>query len=117
MEKRKLTLLRYLLNNCDSGYKVIDVEKIVSAIKKYKRNFALLNEDIQYLSQHKYIDVKYIDELNICLSILDNTHVFQDNIKSDRSINRRYIISLLISMLFSGVMAFVGAFLAILLTR
>ena len=117
MEKRKLLLLKFLINNCGDGYKVIDVSKIYSVIKKYKGDFVLLSSDINFLSQHRYIDLKHIDETNICVSILNNSHVFEDNLKSDRSVNRKYLISILINMLFSGIMAFAGAFLAIIMTR
>ena len=117
MDKRKLLLLKYFLNNCESGYKVIETSKIFSSIKKYKGNFQSLSEDINYLKQYKYIDVKYLDETNVCLSILDNSHVLQENIRSDRSVNRKHLCYMFFSMILSGLMAFVGAFLAIILTR
>jgi hypothetical protein len=117
MEKRKILLLRYLLNNCDSGYKVLDVSKIFFSIKVYRDNFEELSSDIEFMSQRKYIDVKYLDEKSICVSMLDNSHILQENIKSDKAVNRKYMISVLINMVLSGVMAFVGAFLAIIITR
>ena len=117
MDKRKLLLLKYLLHNCDSGYKVLDTAKILSTCKKYKNEYAKLAEDIEFLKSYKYIDVKYIDNKNICLSMLDNTRVFQENLKSERSTRRGYLMSLIINMIFSGVMAFVGEFLAIIITR
>jgi len=117
MGKRKLLLMRYLFNNCDNGYKVLDVSKIFFAIKKYKGDFHALSSDINFLAHHKYIDVKYLDEINVCISVLDNSHILQENIRSERSVNRKYLISLLFNMLFSGIMAFIGAFLAIILIR
>ena len=117
MDKRKLMLLRYLLHNCDNGYKVLDTPKVLSACKRYRGDYTKLQEDIEFLRSYKYIDVKYIDDKNICLSMLDNTKIFQENLKSERSAHRGYLVSLLINMIFSGVMAFVGAFLAIIITR
>jgi hypothetical protein len=117
MDKRKLRLLRFFVNNCDSGYKVIDVPKIYSVIKKYKNNFELFSSDINFLKQHKYIDVKYLDDVNVCLSVLDNSHILQDNIKSDRSVNKKFLLSLTFNAIFSGIMAFLGAFFAIIITR
>lgn len=117
MEKRKLLLLKYFLNNCDEGYKVLEISKIFSSIKKYKGDFDILNSDIHFLSQNKYLDVKYLDENNVCLSILDNSHIMQENIRSDRSINRKFAMAFVISSISSGVMAFLGAFLAIILIR
>lgn len=117
MEKRKLRLLRYFLNKCCDGYRVLEISKLFTSIKKYKSNFELLSSDIDFLKHHQYIDVKYLDESNICLKILDNSHVLQDNLKSNKSFNRRYTLFMLLTMIASGVMAFIGAFLAIILIR
>ena len=117
MDKRKLALLKLFLNKCDGGYKIFEVSKIFNNIKKYKENFNLLTSDIQYLKQNKFIDVKYLDENNVCLMTLDNSHVLQANIKSDYATNRRHMFYMLLTMILSGAMAFCGAYLAILLTR
>lgn len=117
MDKRKLKLLKFLLNHCDSGYKVLDISKIFLTIKKYKNNFNELSSDIEFLGKRKYIDVKYLDESSLCVSILDNSHILQENLRSDRSVSRKYMISLLTNMIVSGVMAFIGAFLAIIILR
>ena len=117
MDKRKLHLLKYLLDNCDNGYKVLEVSKLFQALRKYKGNFQYLQEDIDFLKQYKYIDVKYIDEINLCLSILDNTRIYQENLKSTRGSRRGYVLTLVLNMFFSGIMAFLGAFLAIIFMR
>ncbi|MBQ7351688.1 MAG: hypothetical protein IJW59_02330 [Clostridia bacterium] len=117
MDKRKLNLLRYLLNKCDNGYKVLEVSKILVSLRKYKNCFEFLHDDLMFLNQYKYIDVKYVDEESVCLSILDNSRIFQENLKSEKGTRRGYITSLIINMLFSGIMAFIGAFLAIIITR
>lgn len=114
MEKRKLKLLKFFLNNCSNGYKVLDVSKIYQAIRSYKKTgWQSLLADIEHLKQCKYIDVKHIDENNICLCILDNSHVFQENLRSDKAVNRKYLISLAVSAMLCGIMSFLGAFLAI----
>jgi len=112
-----MLLLKYFLTNCDNGYKVLEVSKIFDDIRKYKRNFQSLSDDIKFLAQQKLIDVKYIDENNLCVCTLDNSRIIQENIKSDRLINRKYSMMLFINMVLSGVMAFAGAFLAIILLR
>lgn len=117
MDKRKLLLLKYLLNNCDNGYKVLEVSKIFDKLRKYKSDFQLLQEDINVLKQYKYVDVKYIDEINLCLAVLDNTRIFQENLRIQRGTSRGYWLSLTMNMIVSGVMAFLGAFLAIILIR
>ncbi len=117
MNRRKMLLLRFLLNNCSEGYKVIETKVIFEKNPKYKGNFTLLEEDFEFLKKYKFVDVKYLDEVNVCVAIMDNSYIFQDNLKSDRSLNRRNLITIIISMLFSGFMAFIGAFLAIIITR
>ena len=117
MDRRKLSLLKFFLNNCNDGYKVIDITKIFEKNRKYKSIHKLLEEDIEFLKKYKYIDVKYFDEISICVAIQDNSHIFEENLKSERSVNRKAILTMIVSMLFSGFMAFWGAFLAIIITR
>ena len=117
MDKRKVCLLKYLLENCENGYKVLEISSLFRSLRRYKNDFDFLQEDINFLKQYRYIDVKYIDEDNICLSVLDNTRIYQENLKATRGSRAGYIMSLMMNMLFSGVMAFIGAFLAIILIR
>lgn len=117
MNKRKLLLLKYFLNNCDNGYKVLEISKILLGNKRYKGDISSLSEDIEYLKTYKYIDVKYMDNKNICLSILDNTRIFQENIKIEKVSHRSQLSGIFINMICSGIMAFLGAFLAIILLR
>ena len=117
MDKRKLSVLNFFLNNCGDGYKVIDIANIFEKNKKYKSNFKLLEEDIDFLKKYKFIDVKYFDDISICLSIMDNSNIFQANLRSSRSDNRKNQLTMVVSMFFSGFMAFLGAFLAIIITR
>jgi len=117
MDKRKLKLLNFFLNSCNNGYKVIDNSKIFSAIKQYKSNFEFLKFDIEYLKTYRYIDLKYIDECNVCLSILDNSRIFEENLRLNKFSKKSYFVSLIINATISGLMAFIGAFLAIILTR
>ena len=114
MDRRKLLLLKFFLSNCSDGYKVIDIPNIFENNTKYNDNFSQLEEDIDYLKKYKFIDVKYFDENSICLSVLDNSIVFQSNLKSDKLVNRKVLLIMIISMAFSGLMAFIGAFLAII---
>ena len=117
MDKRKLSILKFFLNNCGDGYKVIDITNILEKNKKYKLNFKLLEEDIDFLKKYKFIDVKYFDEMSICLSIMDNSNIFQANLRSSRAVNRKNLLTMIVSMFFSGFMAFLGAVLAIIITR
>lgn len=112
MEKQKLKLLNYLLNNCGEGYSVLDVSKIVSHNKRYKNNPTKLEEDINYLKSLNYIDLKYIDNESLCLSILDNSRVVQANIKTEKATKKTYLFFMFLTSVLSGIMAFLGTFIA-----
>ena len=115
MDKRKLLLLKYLINNCSDGYKVIEVSTIFSSIKKYKDDYESLEADIMFLKSRKYIDLKYIDENNMCLIVLDNSRVLQENIKIEKGNKKDLIAMMFITAISSGIMAFIGSFIAIML--
>lgn len=117
MDKRKLLLLKYLLDNCSDGYKVLDTQKVIQLLKKYKGSFQLFEKDIEYLKQMNYIDLKYIDDINFCLTIKDNSRILQENLKVERGSRRQFLFMMLATMLSSGIMAFLGAFFAILIIR
>jgi len=112
MDKRKTLLLKYLISHCKEGYWILDIAKIFSAIKKYKNNFEQLEKDIEYLKSLNFIDVKYLDEESICLSILDNSRILQANLKNDSTTQKKFMLYMIISAIISGFMAFAGAFLA-----
>ena len=99
MDKRKLLLLKYLLNNCSDGYKVLDTDKVLQSNKKYKGNYEQLEEDILYLKSRKYIDLKYIDSSNLCLSVLDNSRILQENLKMDSTTKKEYLNATIFTML------------------
>lgn len=115
MNKRKLLLLRYFLNNCDNGYRVIDVSKIFLEVKKYKGDYTQLEEDVNFLKTYKYIDVKYMDNANICLCVLDDSKIFQENLKVSRTQHIGQVTAIFLTAILSGVMAFLGGFLAVIL--
>ena len=117
MDKRKLTLLNYLTKCCSNGYTVLEIEKVLKTIKKYKNNFDLLSKDVEFLYQRKFIDLKYLDTTNLCYVILDNSRIFQENLKLENSMKGKYFFVLFLSLIISGISSFVGAFLAILLFR
>ena len=113
MNKRRLLLLKYLLNNSSDGFKIFDTQNVMIGIKKYKNNFGLFEEDIKYLSKMKYIDVKYIDEVNLCLCVLGNSLILQENINNSNKYSKRELFVMLMTALLCGVMSFIGCVIAI----
>ena len=117
MDKKKLLLLKYLLENCSDGYKILSTAQVLKCFKKYKNNFELLEKDIKFLSQRKYIDLKYIDVDNLCVCVMDNSRILHENIKIERGTKKELTTMLVLTMILSGIMAFLGSFLAILISR
>ena len=103
MDKRKILLLKYLSKQCNENYKVLECGTILKSIKSYKNNFELLKKDMNYLNQYKYIDLKYIDQDNVCLIIKDNSRIIQENLKIESSTNKKMFYFLLLFSILSGV--------------
>lgn len=117
MDKTKLKLLKYILDHCKDGYKVLDTQNVLKSIKKYRGKFELFEKDVNYLKQMNYIDLKYIDSSNFCLAIKDNTRIFQENLKIENHSKKNLLLILLFSSIASGIMSFVGAFIAVMMLR
>lgn len=95
----------------------MDTKQVISAIGKYNGKFELFEQDIEFLKQMDYIDLQHIDEDNFCLSIEDNSKIVEENIKVEKKSKRHLRYVLFLSMLVSGIMSFLGAFVATLLLR
>jgi len=117
MDDRKLKLLKYLLDHCGEGYKVMDTQQVIAVIGKYNGSFELFEQDIEFLKQMDYIDLQHIDEDNFCLSIEDNSKIVEENIKVEKKSKKFLRYVLFLSMLVSGMMSFLGSFVASLLFR
>lgn len=112
MNKRKIKLLKYLLDNCDNGYNVIEISSIFKSVKSYKNLYDLLLEDINYLKLKNYIDLKYVDNENICLAIMDSSKLLKEDFKVDNREKKELFIFMILTMFGSGIMAFIGALIA-----
>ncbi|MBE5757548.1 MAG: hypothetical protein E7345_01275 [Clostridiales bacterium] len=112
MNKRRLALLKYLLNNCGDKYKIFDTSKLLTINRKYKNNFTLFSEDVKYLKQMNFIDVKYIDEVNVCLLVLGSSIVMQENLKKEHKLAKRDVYIMLFTALLCGITSFIGCVLA-----
>lgn len=117
MDKRKIYLLKFLSKNCGENYKVLDSNKVLDSLKKYKGNFDALKKDIEYFAQRKYIDLKYLDQDNLCLSVQDNLHIVEENLKVEEGLRKKFVSMLTIFSIVSCATSFLGAFLAIMLIR
>ena len=90
LDKRCGFLLEIINERCSgSGYKVIDVEELRSAMPKY---FSETNESIfehlSYLSSREYISIKYQDETEVCLCPLTKGRLISE-IKQEEDIEKK----------------------------
>lgn len=117
MDKKKISLLKYLSKNCTDSYKVLETNNVLHSLKKYKSDYSLLKKDIEYFAKRRYIDLKYFDEESICVSLQDNLHILEENLKVEENLNKKFVSMLTIFSCFSCVSAFLGAFLALVIFR
>lgn len=102
----------------DGNYKVIENSEILSKMPK-KHNLSIddLKNMIKYLTERDYIDVKFIDDKNLCVASLPKGRLHFENILNQTKTTSAYRKLFLASMLVSGIMAFLGAFLAVFLFK
>ena len=102
----------------DGSYKVLEIEEILTMLpKKYHFSYADLQNMLKYLSEHDFVDVKFVDEKNLCVASLPKGRLHLENqLKEDKAVitYRKLFIA---SMIVSGLMSFLGAFVAILLLK
>ena len=115
MDKQNTKLIKYLNSlNDDGNYKVYEFSQLTRDLRRSKES---LNNDLQYLSLNEYIDIKYQDNDVVCLCLLTKSRMLEE-----QSVTKIYGLSvitktILISGIFNAIMAFLGAFVALLLIR
>ena len=115
MDKQNTKLVKYLSNSSDGyNYKVFEFKDLCRDLRRDKSS---LKQDLQYLNINDYVDIKYQDDEVVCLCLLSKSRQIeeQDN-------NKIYGLSvitkdILISGIFNAIMAFLGAFVAVLIIR
>lgn len=102
----------------DGNYKVLEIAEILAMLpKKYHFSYEDLQNMLKYLTEHDFIDVKFVDEKNLCVASLPKGRLHLENqLKEDKASDtyRKLFIS---SIVVSGLMAFLGAFVAVLLLK
>lgn len=119
MDKITERILKIINTFChDATYKIIENDDILSKLpKKYKLNVEDLKNIIHYLQERDYINVKFVDDKNMCVSSLPKGRLHFENILNQNKITNSYRRLFLISITVSGIMSFLGAFLAIILFK
>ena len=119
LDKQTTDLLKSLNKFCaDGSYKVLDKTDILSSLsKKFNTDLDALKNMIEHLQERNYLSVKYSDENVYCLAVLPKGRLFEE--KNEELINERkkYNLLILTTMSLSCVSAFVGAFLAVIVSN
>ncbi len=117
LDKKTAKTLKVLNSICEEDtYKVIDYNSLIEKFpNRFKTSKEALDQNLEYLKAGQYIDIKYAENDTYCLSVLPKGRmVLEDEGRENKTmkrINKMFILSIIIS----GAMAFLGAFLAIFL--
>lgn len=117
LDKKTTATLKILNAICEEGtYKVIDYNNLISKFpNRYKVNKEALDQNLEYLKTGQYIDIKYAENDTYCLCVLPKGRmILEDSTRESKTI-KHFNKMLIITMFVSGIMAFLGAFLAIFL--
>ena len=115
LDRECFKVLKRLLKQGESGsYKVYDWDEL-SKMTSIKLDS--LKQDISHLKNNGYIDVKYTDDNEICVSVLPRGRELREEQELAIYSHHSMMKVLLISGVFGGLMAFLGAFLAMLIIR
>ena len=115
LDKQNYKIIKKLQKLCDdSSYKVFDIEELCSLFNLKKE---ALDNDFKYLKTNEYIDIKYTDESVICLCLLPKSRQLEEQEKAKNYSHLNIMKILLISGIFNGIMAFLGAFIAMFIIK
>ena len=109
LDKRTARLLKKINElSADGAYKVVEEEELLSSLPAHEEgNEALLHHSLNYLCDHKYVEIKYAENGVYCLCSLPEGRAYCETEQKERGDvfrRRRDIIAL------SAVGAFVGGF-------
>lgn len=115
LDKQNEKIIKKLQKLCpDGSYKVFEIVELLGLFNLKKDAF---DNDLKYLKDNQYIDIKYADESVICLCLLPKSRQVeeQENAKKYSHINIMNVM--LLSGVFNAIMAFLGAFIAMLIIK
>lgn len=115
IDKQNLKIIKQLQKLCaDGSYKVFELDELIKSLGIKKD---ALNNDLKYLKDNEYIDIKYADDNVVCLCILPKSRQVEEQENSKKYSHFNIMKVMLISGIFSGIMAFFGAFVAMLIIK
>ncbi len=119
LDKRTKFLLNVINKECvNSGYKVLGINDLILSMPlEFGADKETVIECINTLSEKEYVSVKYLDELEVCLTPLSKGRlVFENRIDQEiekRTFQKKYFIFAFLGSLLGGFIA--GIFAVIIM--
>lgn len=119
LNKRNTATLKVLNLLCeDDTYKVLDFDTMISKFSsKSKISKMDLEQSLDFLQAGNYIDVKYAEEDTYCLCVLPKGRMILEESLFESNTLSKFSKLLIFTSLSSGVMAFLGAMIAVLIMK
>ena len=120
LDKLNTKIVKVLNGMCDnsSTYKILSLNDIIQKVgKNFNIDVESLTKNLEFLSSRDYIDVKYIDEKDVCLALLSKARIHDEELEGIRKEKNKYYKLATFSAVMSALAAFLGAFLAIVLFK
>ncbi len=117
LDKRNAKLLHALYQICDNNYKVIEFGDIVTRLPlKYRLDTELIN-DLKYLAEHGYIDIRYFDNEVVCMCMLTKGKLCNEEMEQDAKRKKKSTMTIIALGIMCAVCAFIGSLLGVILSR
>ncbi len=110
LDVRTATLLRHVNTLCAAGkYEVIEEDELLSCFSpKTEMDKESLAKTVEYLTERKFIDVKYAENGVYCLCPLPEGRLYAERVQTAKSDGKRRRRDMVCT---TAIGAFVGAFL------
>ncbi len=117
-QKNALTLKVLNLICDDETYKVVDVDTILSKFpSKHKGGKSDLIQCLEFLNGGGFIDIKYEENDTYCLTVLPKGRMILEESLFESNTLSKFSKLLIFTSLSSGLMAFLGALIAVLILK
>lgn len=118
LDKKTDAVLELLINKASDGYRVLNKEQLLDELpSKFHIDTQALLNIINFLKEDEYVDVKYQDKEEICLTTTAKASSYRDgekNIIQKANITGKQVGLLLLGVFFA---AFVGTLLATIIGK
>lgn len=114
LDKLNTNLVKNLNELCDDSadYKILEVSKILDSMIRFKLDYEILSNNLTYLQDHEFVDIKYLDENEVCLAMLPKARMHTEEMKATKKEQNKYFKLAIWSSVGSFLAALIGGFVA-----